>query len=451
MYYEDAPLTMMYDVIQPIQSMVMSLLVQNMAFVCPIPLMLNRSDHPLDMENVDSIIQVVENARSSHIIVPINFDEHYLILLFNKANVTYTIYDPSYDQTNAHGLLNTVTDLLTERSGYMYTLIPYFMDFQHRTDDFYCSLWSMMVMVVSIANRYAPSKVVATLNTYDRDTLTRVIGGFIISTYNTLLDYDLETLSYNAIMFMSVRDVPLTTIYSQLDVYSYLQSQGWVIRDVPVRHLKILYARSIDTYLTPIIRRLQSPMSESTFMDITDMIYLSEHNDIPRSWDLAMLMDATFTSTYDLLETIKPISRMIAGGNIPTDKDLEEVRRIFSYTYDVDIDSEYKIWSFIFEFYVRYLLLDTYDIPGCRTIMDSREKKYNDLMNRYNISSTSVFFLCMFPPAHYVDLEKFLKTVSTNTNSKEHIIDSFLQSCLQRSERLDRTHRKRLEAILSAI
>jgi len=447
MYDPKAPLTIMYDVIQSVQSKLMTLIVDNAEIS---PKYLNIGNDYLG--NLDDIVHIVRDSRYPYIIVPVGIERHYLIMIFNRRMKTFNIYDPSYDHTNARGLISTISMIVSDRTGYVYDVIPYFMDFQHRTNDFFCSLWSMMVAVVSVNNHTQVSKVVHILNTYDRHTLTKVIGGFIIFAYNTVLDHGLDIISYNVTMAKRyLKDVSLLDISTNIDPERYLRSLNWDIVEIPVRHLKLLYIAAPHILLRDDILELQYPMTSSEFRVMAESLYLGKYDSYPLIWTTGYSMDSIFTTTYELLEAVRPISRMIAAGNVPTDKDLEKVKEVFSYSYDIYTNPKYKIWEFVFEFYVRYLLLDTYDIPGCRTIMDSREKKYNDLMNRYNISSTSVFFLCMFPPAHYVDLEKFLKTVSTNTNSKEHIIDSFLQSCLQRSERLDRTHRKRLEAILSAI
>jgi hypothetical protein len=215
-----------------------------------------------------------------------------------------------------------------------------------------------------------------------------------------------------------------------------------------------LYIHGIDTFITSVVEKLQEPMTISEFGKLATSIYTGKHKSIPSSWILGRIMDAAFTSTYDLAQVVRPISRMIAGGNIPTDKDLEKVKEVFSYSYDIDISNDYRIWSFVFEFYVRYLLLDTYDLPDCGLIMDGREERYKAILSRYNIDQANTIILteiCMYPPARYVDIEKFIYLVSTNPNRKEHIINSFIQSCLQRSPGLDRIHRERLESALSLI
>jgi len=463
MYHERSPLTIMYSTIQAIQSMMMSLIISGDGHVSPVALSIDmyNPDTPLDMSNVSQVLEVVTNSLSRYIIIPTVMKEHYLIMLLDKNERSYTIYDPSYDQTNAYGLLNTVTDILTKESGYKYDVIPYFMDFQHRTNDFFCSLWSMMVMVVSVNNHIHPSKVVDTLNTYDRDTLTRVVGGFIIFAYNTLIDLDLETLSYNVRMYLYDMKrkggrgaESIDVVYNIVDPEAYITMQGWVMRDIPVRQLKTLYIHGIDTFITSVVEKLQEPMTISEFGKLATSIYTGKHKSIPSSWILGRIMDAAFTSTYDLAQVVRPISRMIAGGNIPTDKDLEKVKEVFSYSYDIDISNDYRIWSFVFEFYVRYLLLDTYDLPDCGLIMDGREERYKAILSRYNIDQANTIILteiCMYPPARYVDIEKFIYLVSTNPNRKEHIINSFIQSCLQRSPGLDRIHRERLESALSLI
>lgn len=386
---------------------------------------------------------------------------HYGGALFDTENKTFSIFDPSYSVLIRLGVANNLVDAIERETGYEYVIIPCPMDFQHETNDEFCSMWTMMVMYLTCSSSLSIIEVVQRLFELSVEQLRDEIGGFIVFSYDLAIREGLrpviDRINKFGILVIKYpgmsRDVALGIIddvkfsddpLEYIDSLDLFEERQYDAID--------LYANSnvVDSILL-----LEQPMSDPVYQAGVEMVYRERMRGTPSVIYLYNMYKKLYADVsfiyYDLIELSRVIkfefnrARVAALSSIIQDK--------FSDFYRIPREG-HKMMNFIFEFYLRYLFLDTWDVEGYGVdLSDFRLDKYEAQVGSMGLGNFDLSLLVTimgYVPIRYVNLELFISTVEVPVTD-DGIITAMLASSLIHSPSSDRIFRGRLVAVLELI
>lgn len=430
----------------------------------------------IDPMSADMMKIALDESYQLYIIVGIVYiidvqGGHYGSIIFDKTKMTFSIYDPSYAQLQKDQIMTHLASEITNITGYRFEPIPCFMDFQHETIDYFCSIWSFMMMYQVCRSSIPIDKVIHSYSKMTPEQLKREIGGFLYFLYLKVQEYDLmpEINKIKSFMINLLRDktIPISKArelfiqvqysidpFSIMDAYRY--SHEYKLDYIHRVYLS-LGSRLLPANIDEFILALDKPMDIATFSSGVEMIYTQTIQGpdsimyAPRL--LFMRLKDIFPEIDMFRKTIEDISYKISYSfDIKSvNESIQVLQKEFSQFYKIP-GNDYRIWSFIFEFYVRYFLLDTYGLKG-NDLMLLREKKYHDMLTKYNIHGRDAYrilYVMLYTPIKYVDMWKFLTGLPYRIND-DVIIDAMIAASLVKTSNSSKIFRERLSVLLSVI
>lgn len=461
LYKKYAPYMTMYIEIQLVQSALMNIILSEtqcsmMGGRITTYVDMSKSIIDLNPESVISIIDDIHMTVSKWVIIPIIYDHksgdgHYAISIFNMENRTFSIFDPSYDQLG--NLMTILIDRISELTDFKYNLIYKFMDFQHRTNDYFCSLWSFLVIYLMCKDNLEIDSIVERLGMLSDSELTMMIGGFIQFVYDKAVESHMIDVSYMVMQYgidtAKAGRKEDEDIRMSIDPISYLLDRGYIPKPLPVERIHTIYYILSPYMDKDLLLLLDKPMDMKQFIPIANKVYESSHKGLYLPIVIYKSLHALFIGIDVISDILSDISMTIYRGSIPSTEQMDRLREVGVKVLGLPEEKEYRIWTFILEFYLRYFFLDTYNTSR-KGLEYTREDRYSNMIDRYLIPPI-LLNVMMYPPATYIDIEKFAVYIRSRPNTKDNIIQSFLDAMLQKSATHQSTARKRLDVMLKYI
>lgn len=476
LYDSDKSTKAMYDSIQALQSQVFSMLILGGRCSSAIENISVTDVHGTLSVDLSSVMRALELSDGNFVVMGIVYilktGGHYGGIIFDMSERTFTLYDPSFNELSKEGIISDLTTRVSSHTKYTYVPIPCFMDFQHETTDYYCSLWTMMIMYLVCTSNNHINDVVERFSRMVPSDLEREIGGFIQFVYNymdsmSLLDaaknvraFVARLISDNKVhqsvkqhLIVSVKySTNPTEFINTLDLYPDLKYLDYVQN---IYSLVLQYTSNRE--VLSFIEALSMPMDQSTFIAGVELLYSLRS---ARGKYLPIRMYEALADTYPemnrFMSTLKDISYIVRFSfNRDSIARLSNVlEQSFTQFYGLPSGGEYKVYNFINEFYLRYFFLDTYNIRenDYMNVLQYRQKQYLSLLLKYHIQHKVIIQLidCMtYSPIRYIDLERFVISLPS-VITDESISTAMIGSSLIKSPQSLHIYRKRIDALLSS-
>lgn len=427
----------------------------------------------IDTDQLVLALNVEQNKRFlfASLIYGIFGNGHYGGALFDRQQRTFTIYDPSYGALETRGIITYLVDAIENSTNYRYISIPCPMDFQHETRDYYCSLWTMMIILETCNSNIGITEIVERLFELSPADLEKEISGFIYYLHDKVVEYGLldESRKIEAFISKLIADKDIDKSIKQRFLFDikFSDEPGRFVDALDLYDLtsvevpKILWINSlvqakIDPAILKFIQSLDKPMDLKVYQAGVDNVYLSKTRDEKY---LPMILEVTMSKSYPETERFIPLIRDISS-TIKFDYSRDKINRQmmvlqdrFCTFYDIPQDPNIRLWQFISEFYIRYLLLDTYDIRDNTDIMEYRIDLYSSKLGKLRIPTEDQRLLLpclLYSPIRYIDTDDFILSVDYPSTTPG-IIRAFLEASMIKSPTSDRIFTQRIVALLDTI
>lgn len=459
-----------YSVLQNIQNKLFKLVLIDTpchSNVANLYIDINGGEMSISDSNLHYIKNTISKIKERYLVIGIIYkidgNGHYGLMIMDKSNRTFRIFDPSFEQLNAQGIVSEMVESIENYTGYKYKPIQCFMSLQHETGDYYCSMWSFMLAYLSCKYSTDIGDVATFFSKKSTEYIDKQINGFIHYLYTLMMKKGLESESKlvskfidrvihdNTLSDSSKQTLVNTVRYheepklfiEELGLYQDLEKS----EDVDLFYNYVSQVLKSHPMLLNYIRNISKPMDMKDYQKLVETIY-----SLNLSVNIYNILKQLYQETDKFIHEIKDISYTIKY-NFKLDLVKEKINILkakFCKFYGISMDDTIRMYSFISEFYLRYLYLDTYDISDkdSKSPMEFRVNKYAQMLANANIPmDTKLLSTMIYTPITYIDMDKFVYTLPVKIN-RDTIISSMLKASLIQTPGALSLYKTRLESML---
>ena len=391
--------------------------------------------------------------------------KHYGGLLFNIPEKIFTLYDPSY--TVVAEFITPLIREIEDKTGFGYYPVPCYKSFQHITNDKYCSLWTLMVMYLVCKSRLSVHNIVLNLNNLNKERLTKEINGFINFIYLKMKDIELMDEAKQVVkLIMSEMHNPqyhysikmMDTVTNEEPLLSMMEMG--LHRTVDVNEINAIFFNiglpTTDPVQVSFFEKLGYPMDLETFISGIGLFYtfLPIEGDAPAY--IPGLLFEGLCSVFVNLGSHFYDDLLQASGELSNDFKAYQntmarlAKKITDY-YFIPYGNSYKVWNFLVEFFIRFLVPDIYHnySPPEETVdlIHVRAEYYTMQLEMMGEMSEENLMALLYNPVPYVDTRKLLNNLKEGMT----FIEADLDASLLRGEVQLNRYRDRLVVYLSGL